>query len=233
MLEYLVVGQGPDAGRRPDALRHAALARQPLRQRLVPPPGGRVRRAVRRAVRVARPVLHAAERARGDGRLTAGATAAGPRTSRATTATSRSCSSLVEGMNRTAEALRAARPDTVLVHVEDVGPGARRLGPTWPRRRPLAQERRLLPLDLACGRVDPGAPPVRLAPGARGDRGRTARRWPRRRRDWDVLGVNFYPWSNRRLVRRRNGQLGVGRRLRRRRPWPTSCGWSTTATASP
>src|SRR5262249_37747913 len=25
---------------------------------------------------------------------------------------------------------------------------------------------------------------------------------------WDVLGVNYYPWSNRRLVRRRNGAIG-------------------------
>ena len=64
VLEYLVDGQGADADRRPDALRDAALAGQPLRQRLVPPPGRGVRRGVRRAVRLAGAVLHAAERAR-------------------------------------------------------------------------------------------------------------------------------------------------------------------------
>jgi hypothetical protein len=25
--------------------------------------------------------------------------------------------------------------------------------------------------------------------------------------DWDILGVNYYPWSSRRLARRRNGQV--------------------------
>ncbi len=65
--------------------------------------------------------------------------------------------SLAEGMIRTAEALRAARPDAVLVHVEDVGlelacsPGTERLAAE-------AQVDRLLPLDLACGMVGPGHP---------------------------------------------------------------------------
>src|SRR4051794_35281029 len=64
---------------------------------------------------------------------------------------------LAKGMNRTAEAIRAARPDALLVHVEDVGlecAGSLELAPT----ATLAQEGRLLPLDLACGRVVPGHP---------------------------------------------------------------------------
>src|SRR4051812_30240802 len=110
---------------------------------------------------------------------------------------------LVEGMNRTAEALRAARPDTVLVHVEDIGlerPGSPDLAPV----AALAQERRLLPLDLAFGVVVPGQPRYDwlmehgAPPGELGGMAPTAPRW-------DVPGVNFTPWSNRRLVQRRNG----------------------------
>src|SRR4051812_23667709 len=62
---------------------------------------------------------------------------------------------LIKGMNRTAEAIRAARPDAILVHVEDVGLERAGLAElTTPAE--LAQEGRLLPLDLACGRVVPG-----------------------------------------------------------------------------
>ncbi|GAC1472795.1 MAG: family 1 glycosylhydrolase [Isosphaeraceae bacterium] len=114
--------------------------------------------------------------------------------------------SLVKGMNRTAEALRAARPDVGLVHVEDVGlelPGSAEFA----AEASLAQEHRLMPLDLACGRIGPehacygwlleqGATEAELAEIAATSPG------------WDVLGVNYYPWSNRRVVRRRNGHLG-------------------------
>src|SRR3954470_471103 len=52
---------------------------------------------------------------------------------------------LAKGMNRTAEAIRARRPDAVLVHVEDVG--LERVGtPDLAAPVTLSQERRLLPL---------------------------------------------------------------------------------------
>src|SRR3954471_11437679 len=65
--------------------------------------------------------------------------------------------SLARGVCRTAEAIRAARPDAVLVHVEDIGlelAGRPDLVPL----AASAQGRRLLPLDLLCGRVLPGHP---------------------------------------------------------------------------
>ncbi len=114
---------------------------------------------------------------------------------------------LIRGMNRTAEALRDARPDAVLVHVEDVGlerAKTAELAATADR----LQERRLLPLDLACGRVDPGHACFGwlLEHGAtEAELVELAATSPR----WDVLGVNYYPWSNRRVIRRRNGHLGT------------------------
>jgi beta-glucosidase/6-phospho-beta-glucosidase/beta-galactosidase len=114
---------------------------------------------------------------------------------------------LAKGMNRTAEALRSAQPGAVLVHVEDVGlDHAGSADPDLAAAATEARERRLLPLDLACGKVVPGHPrfdwliehgatePELLGLAATAPR-------------WDALGVNFYPWSNRRLVRRRNGQI--------------------------
>src|SRR3954470_12951646 len=59
---------------------------------------------------------------------------------------------LARGMARTAEAIRARRPDAVLVHVEDVG--LERVGtPDLADLAAAAQGRRLLPLDLACGKI--------------------------------------------------------------------------------
>lgn len=110
---------------------------------------------------------------------------------------------LMRGMNRTAEAVRSACPDAVLVHVEDVGleqPGVGDLVEAAAQ----AQERRLLPLDLACGRVVPGHPRFAwlLEQGAtEAELEELADSAPR----WDVLGVNYYPWSNRRIVRSRGG----------------------------
>jgi beta-glucosidase len=112
---------------------------------------------------------------------------------------------LCKGMVGTAEALRSARPDAVLVHVEDIGleqPGSTDLVDA----AQFAQARRLLALDLACGRVTPdhalhpwllehGATEAELATLA----GAAI--------PWDVLGVNYYPWSSRRLVRRRDGRV--------------------------
>lgn len=114
--------------------------------------------------------------------------------------------SLCKGMVATAEALRAARPDAVLVHVEDIG--LERAGsPDLIEAAAMAQARRLLPLDLACGRVTPGhfLYPWLLEHGASepelSDLAGSAI-------PWDVLGVNYYPWSSRRLVRRRGGRIG-------------------------
>ena len=113
--------------------------------------------------------------------------------------------SLAEGMIRTAQVLRAARPDAVLVHVEDVGLEL----PDSPATAEVAAEAqvdRLLALDLACGMVGPGHPRFEWLLEHGADAGRLdylASHAP----DWDVLGVNYYPWSNRRLVRRRNGRL--------------------------
>ena len=113
--------------------------------------------------------------------------------------------SLAEGMIRTAEALRAERPDAMLVHVEDVGieyPDT----PATAEAAAQAQLDRLLPLDLACGMIDPAHPRFDWLVEHGADAGKLdylAAHAP----DWDVLGVNFYPWSNRRIVRRRNGRI--------------------------
>lgn len=113
--------------------------------------------------------------------------------------------SLVKGMNRTAEALRAVRADTVLIHVEDVGL-ERASDAGLAEVAAAAQTRRLLPLDLACGRVVPDHPAFgwllehgATEPELLGLAGTAP--------DWDVLGVNYYPWSNRRWKRRRGGHL--------------------------
>ena len=109
--------------------------------------------------------------------------------------------SLAKGIAGTAQALRAARPDAVLVHVEDVGL-ERAAGAGEAGEAAEAQDRRLLPLDLACGRVVPGHPRYDwlIEHGAtEAELNHLAVAAPR----WDVLGVNFYPWTNRRLVRRR------------------------------
>ncbi|QEH35511.1 Aryl-phospho-beta-D-glucosidase BglA [Aquisphaera giovannonii] len=113
--------------------------------------------------------------------------------------------SLARGIWRTAEALRAARPDAVLVHVEDVGLDTTG-DPGLLAQAEAAQGRRLLPLDLMCGRVVPGHAlfPWLLEHGCtESELLELAARAPR----WDVLGVNFYPWTNRRLVRSRSGRL--------------------------
>ena len=138
---------------------------------------------------------------------------------------------LAKGMARTAVALRDARPDTILVHVEDVG--IERAGtPAMAVEAAEAQARRLLPMDLACGRVVAGHP---LYEGLL-DNGAEERElhdladaMPR----WDVLGVNFYPWTNHRVVRRRKRRNRQARRPGRPRAWATSCASSTTATGLP
>src|SRR5436309_515160 len=64
---------------------------------------------------------------------------------------------LARGMARTAEALRSAQPESVLVHVEDVGL-ERASSASVADVAAYAQMRRLLPLDLACGKVTAGHP---------------------------------------------------------------------------
>ena len=116
---------------------------------------------------------------------------------------------LTRGMAQTAEALRAVRPDTVLVHVEDVGTEFA-TADDLAGMAAASQAHRLLPLDLACGLVTPEHP-LRgwlLEHGATEfELHELVARSPR----WDVLGVNFYPWSNRQFSRRRNGSVMVGR----------------------
>ncbi len=116
---------------------------------------------------------------------------------------------VARGMVASARTIRAAQPAARFIHAEDVG---LELAATvdlaaWAAQR---QARRWLPLDLACGLVRPAHPLwnwliaggaterdlLDLADGAI---------------DWTVLGVNFYPWSNRRWARRRNGSIGAGR----------------------
>jgi beta-glucosidase/6-phospho-beta-glucosidase/beta-galactosidase len=112
---------------------------------------------------------------------------------------------LARGMAQTAEALRSVRGDAVLVHVEDAGL-ERAAAPDLAERAAEAQSRRLLPLDLACGRVVAGHDRYDwlLEHGANEfELHELAARMPR----WDVLGVNYYPWSNRRVSRRRDGAI--------------------------
>ncbi|MDB5351504.1 MAG: glycoside hydrolase family 1 [Planctomycetota bacterium] len=111
---------------------------------------------------------------------------------------------LAEGINLTAEALRAIRPDTILVHVEDVGLEFAST-PALTAVAVESQINRLLPLDLACGKVGPDHPRYSwlIEHGASdGQLQSIARTSP----SWDVLGVNFYPWTNRRIVSRQEGR---------------------------
>ena len=116
---------------------------------------------------------------------------------------------LIRGISETSEALRASRSDVVLVHVEDVGLEFAASADLVDLAA-ASQARRLLPLDLACGMVGPSHPlhDWLIGQGAsEAGLGELAARAPR----WDLLGVNFYPWSNRRFARGRNGLVKVGR----------------------
>lgn len=116
---------------------------------------------------------------------------------------------LMKGMARTAEALKSVRPDTALVHVEDFGlerPGRAEGDPALAEAADAARQRRFLPIDLACGRVGPkhGLYEWLLDHGAtEAELEHLADHAPR----WDVLGVNYYPWTNHRWFRRRNGKI--------------------------
>jgi beta-glucosidase/6-phospho-beta-glucosidase/beta-galactosidase len=115
--------------------------------------------------------------------------------------------SLARAIARTAQALRAARKDVVLVHVEDVGI-ERPATPEMADAAALAQQRRLMPLDLMCGMVRADHPlyPWLIEHGAgEAELHELAGSMP----EWDILGVNYYPWSNRRIHRRRGGRIGV------------------------
>ena len=118
--------------------------------------------------------------------------------------------SLMRGMIATAHALRSVQPEAVLVHAEDVGieyADSVSLA-EWAAAR---QRWRWLPLDLATGRVGPPHPRWAdlLAGGALpGEVLELAEQAVR----WDVLGVNFYPWSNHRWSRRHpDGAIRLGR----------------------
>lgn len=113
------------------------------------------------------------------------------------------------GMVEAAASIRAEQPAARFVHAEDVGLelAATANLAAWAAAR---QARRWLPLDLACGLVGAGHPlrPWLVEHGADpGELDRLAGRAP----PWDVIGVNFYPWSNRRWRRRPAGAPALGR----------------------
>ena len=115
----------------------------------------------------------------------------------------------MRGMIATATAIRQVQPGAVFVHAEDVGlefAATVDLAP-WALER---QARRWLPLDLACGLVDAGHP-LRAWLVARGAAPAVLDDLAARAIRWDVLGVNFYPWSNRRWQQRSNGSIAAGR----------------------
>src|SRR5581483_3081895 len=64
---------------------------------------------------------------------------------------------LAKGIALTGQALRQARPDAMLVHVEDVGT-ARAATADLAEVAALSQAKRFLPLDLMCGKVGPDHP---------------------------------------------------------------------------
>ncbi|MBP6015176.1 MAG: glycoside hydrolase family 1 protein [Candidatus Promineofilum sp.] len=105
---------------------------------------------------------------------------------------------IVRGMTLTAEAIRAADPDAVLVQVEA-------LGWLWTqdaKMQPTVDNlmaHTFLPFDLFSGRVDENHPlwPFLLDNGA----AETDLAWLREHPSTvDVLGVNLYPWSGGRSV---------------------------------
>ena len=116
---------------------------------------------------------------------------------------------VTRGMVEAAAAIRQVQPGATFIHAEDVGlefAATVELAP-WALER---QARRWLPLDLACGLVHDGHPlrawlvACGAAPAVLDDLAARAIRW-------DVLGVNFYPWSNRRWRRQSNGSIRAGR----------------------
>ena len=116
---------------------------------------------------------------------------------------------LAEGMVRTAEALHAVRSDTILVHVEDVGLESA-VQPAMGAIAAELQINRLLPLDLACGKVGPDHPRYQWLVEHGADEAQLdllASKAP----DWDVLGVNFYPWTNRKVGLLRDGRTRIAR----------------------
>ena len=225
-------GQGPDADRRPDALRDARSGWTTISSTRRTPAGWPS--TPRRSPSVTRSLVRfytPAERAGGDGRLLRPRRALAPlplgrRRLRQgpAVAGSRGCT------GRPRRCARAA-PDTVLVHVEDVGL-ERRLDPTWPARGRCA-----------------GAPAPAAGPGLRPGRRRATRSttgsWSTARPSpscIDLAGPAAAMGRARRQLLSRGRAAACpppqrpGRhrsRLRRRRAWPTSCGSSTTATASP
>lgn len=117
---------------------------------------------------------------------------------------------VARGIVATAEALRAVQPGAVLVHVDDAGielADSLDLADFVLDR----QRRRWLALDLITGRVGPDHPlweSLRDAGALPGELAELAQSAPR----WDVLGLNFYPWSNRRWrVRPSDGAIRLGR----------------------
>lgn len=113
---------------------------------------------------------------------------------------------LARGIVETAEAIRLAQPDALLVHVEATG--ISRVGDD--DLQPLAADemlRRYLATDLITGRVTRDHPLFSWLTRA-GVRLADLRDLARRPVDLDILGLNFYPqWSTRRLSLGRAGRV--------------------------
>ncbi len=113
------------------------------------------------------------------------------------------------GMIATAEAIRQVQPEAVMVHAEDVGiESASTLDVA--QFAAIRQLERWLPLDIACGRFRPDHP--LWASFAEDPRNaKVFLELADRAIRWDVLGINYYPWSNRRWKRRPDGSIASGR----------------------
>jgi beta-glucosidase/6-phospho-beta-glucosidase/beta-galactosidase len=113
---------------------------------------------------------------------------------------------LADGILQTVEALRSARSDAVMVHVEAVGL-TRSSEPDLDGVARDSQLRRFLILDLITGRVSPDHPLFTWMV-FHGAVPATLRSLGKRAINLDVLGLNFYPqWSTDSLRVTRRGRL--------------------------
>ncbi len=113
------------------------------------------------------------------------------------------------GMIASVEAIRQVQPGAVMVHAEDVGIESA-VTPDVARFAALRQLERWLPLDIACGRFRPDHPLWSLFAQDPSNAEAFLKLADRSIR-WDVLGINYYPWSNRRWKRRLDGSIAFGR----------------------
>jgi beta-glucosidase len=113
---------------------------------------------------------------------------------------------LIEGIGRTVQALRAAVPDAVMVHVDASGLSRTAREDLHAVARE-EQSRTMLPFDLLTGRVTAAHPlfPWLVRHGASPDRLAALAERPVA---FDLMGLNFYPqWSTTQLYIDRRGKL--------------------------